>query len=95
MAEQALVQSVQDVFELHGFVPIETRAVEPLDQLMRKGDIQQEVYVLRRLQAADSEGDKGLGLHSQSRVTYAVPAGARQMAPVRDLVNRHRSRRRP
>ena len=32
--------------------PLETRAVEPLDQLLRKGgDLDKEVYVLRRLQA--------------------------------------------
>ena len=38
-------------FELHGFAGIETRAVEPLDQLLRKGETSKEVYVLRRLQA--------------------------------------------
>ena len=43
-------------FELHGFAAIETRAVEPLDQLLRKGETSKEVYVLRRLQAdADAE----------------------------------------
>ena len=41
-------------FELHGFAGIETRAVEPLDQLLRKGgDLDKEVYVLRRLQDAE------------------------------------------
>ena len=30
---------------------VETRAVEPLDQLLRKGETSKEVYVLRRLQA--------------------------------------------
>ncbi|NEC92854.1 hypothetical protein G3I71_45590, partial [Streptomyces sp. SID12501] len=32
------------------FAGIETRAVEPLDQLLRKGETSKEVYVLRRLQ---------------------------------------------
>ena len=32
---------------------LETRAVEPLEQLLRKGEIDKEVYVLRRLQADD------------------------------------------
>ena len=31
--------------------PLETRAVEPLEQLLRKGEIDKEVYVLRRLHA--------------------------------------------
>jgi histidyl-tRNA synthetase len=37
-------------FALHGFLEIETRAVEPLEQLLRKGETSKEVYVLRRLQ---------------------------------------------
>ena len=45
-------------FELHGFANIETRAVEPLDQLLRKGEIDKEVYVLRRLQADDDAGGR-------------------------------------
>ena len=60
-------------FELHGFAPIETRAVEPLDQLLRKGETSKEVYVLRRLQA-DAEGDGGddqLGLHFDLTVPFA------------------------
>ena len=40
----------------NGFGSIETRAVEPLDQLLRKGEIDKEVYVLRRLHAADERG---------------------------------------
>ena len=61
-------------FELHGFANIETRAVEPLDQLLRKGgDLDKEVYVLRRLQA-DAEAPtatSGLGLHFDLTVPFA------------------------
>ena len=72
LAEQALVHAVQDVFELHGFVPIETRAVEPLDQLLRKGETDKEIYLLRRLQAdADDNNDAGLGLHFDLTVPFA------------------------
>src|ERR687894_3013055 len=66
--EQHVLDSLRRRFELHGFAGIETRAVEPLDQLLRKGETSKEVYVLRRLQA--EEGDRGddrdadqLGLH--------------------------------
>ena len=60
-------------FELHGFASIETRAVEPLDQLLRKGEIDKEVYVLRRLQAdaADDTADSGLALHFDLTVPFA------------------------
>ena len=39
IAELAVLDVVRSTFELHGFAPIETRAVEPLDQLARKGEI--------------------------------------------------------
>ena len=49
-------------FELHGFAGIETRAVEPLEQMLRKGEIDKEVYVLRRLHAdADEAETSGSG----------------------------------
>ena len=80
-AERQVEQPVMDVFrevaELHGFSGIETRAVEPLDQLLRKGEIDKEVYLLRRLQAEDEEtGGEGdasrtLGLHFDLTVPLA------------------------
>ena len=72
MVEQQVVDRIRRTFELHGFAPLETRAVEPLDQLLRKGETSKEVYVLRRLQAdaADST-DAGLGLHFDLTVPFA------------------------
>ncbi len=55
LIEQEIIGRVQRTFELYGFAPLETRAVEPLDQLLRKGETSKEVYVLRRLQADDGE----------------------------------------
>ena len=49
--ENRVLDVVRSTFELHGFAPIETRAVEPLDQLARKGEIDKEIYVVRRLHA--------------------------------------------
>ena len=72
---QVVQQQVEDtarrVFELHGFANVETRAVEPLEALLRKGEIDKEVYVLRRLQAAENEADAGLGLHFDLTVPLA------------------------
>jgi len=71
IVERRLLDTIARVFELNGFASIETRAVEPLDQLLRKGEIDKEVYVLRRLQAGEGEGDAGLGLHFDLTVPFA------------------------
>jgi histidyl-tRNA synthetase len=75
VVEQHVLDTLRRTFELHGFAGIETRAVEPLDQLLRKGETSKEVYVLRRLQADDDEaaGDRGgqLGLHFDLTVPFA------------------------
>jgi histidyl-tRNA synthetase len=72
MIEQHVVDHLRATFELYGFAPLETRAVEPLDQLLRKGETSNEVYVLRRLQAdtADTSDDR-LGLHFDLTVPFA------------------------
>ncbi|ARU53057.1 histidyl-tRNA synthetase [Cellulosimicrobium cellulans] len=79
IVEQHVLDTLRRVFELHGFGGIETRAVEPLDQLLRKGETSKEVYVLRRLQeetgdaddARRDKGDKQLGLHFDLTVPFA------------------------
>ncbi|MGN6472580.1 MAG: histidine--tRNA ligase [Mycobacteriales bacterium] len=71
LVEQQLLDSLRRTFELHGFVPIETRSVEPLDQLLRKGETDKEIYLLRRLQADADEGDSGIGLHFDLTVPFA------------------------
>lgn len=37
MIEQFVLDRIRHTFELYGFAPLETRSVEPLDQLLRKG----------------------------------------------------------
>ncbi len=69
--EQQVVDTLRHTFELHGFAGIETRAVEPMDQLLRKGETSKEVYVLRRLQEVDSGTDSGMGLHFDLTVPFA------------------------
>ncbi|MEU5554178.1 MULTISPECIES: histidine--tRNA ligase [unclassified Micromonospora] len=73
MIEQYVLDRIRSTFELYGFAPLETRAVEPLDQLLRKGETSKEVYVIRRLQG-DPEGpagDDALGLHFDLTVPFA------------------------
>jgi histidyl-tRNA synthetase len=74
--ELAVLDRLRTIFELHGFAPIETRAAEPLEQLLRKGEIDKEVYLLRRLQADTEEdqpksSDSVLGLHFDLTVPFA------------------------
>jgi histidyl-tRNA synthetase len=67
-----MLDQLRTTFELHGFAPLETRAVEPLDQLLRKGETSKEVYLLRRLQAEEGDtGDDALGLHFDLTVPFA------------------------
>ena len=71
LVEQQVIDVLRSTFELHGFVGIETRAVEPVDQLLRKGDTSKEVYLLRRLHEESAEGHAGIGLHFDLTVPFA------------------------
>ncbi|MGJ6979304.1 histidine--tRNA ligase [Aestuariimicrobium soli] len=68
--EQQLITLLRETFELHGFGRIETRAVEPLEQLNRKGEITKEVYTVKRLHAAADDVAE-LGLHFDLTVPFA------------------------
>jgi histidyl-tRNA synthetase len=70
IVEQRVLASLAATFELHGFGSIETRAVEPLDQLARKGEITKEVFSVRRLHASADTADD-LGLHFDLTVPFA------------------------
>ncbi|MBA2697511.1 MAG: histidine--tRNA ligase [Nocardioidaceae bacterium] len=70
-AELAVIDHLRRSFELHGFSSLETRIVEPLDRLAKGGEIDKEIYVLRRLQADDEASDSGLGLHFDLTVPFA------------------------
>ena len=68
--EQRVVDLLRETFELHGFAGLETRAVEPVEQLLRKGEIDKEVYAVRRLHADDDAADS-LALHFDLTVPFA------------------------
>ena len=76
--EQVIVDSLRRTFDLHGFAPLRTRAVEPVGVLLGKGETDKEIYLLRRLQAdnaavadAGSVADDALGLHFDLTVPLA------------------------
>jgi len=70
LVELDVLDTVRRVFELHGFTPLETRSVEPVDVLLRKGEIDKEVYGVRRLQS-ESGDDESLALHFDLTVPFA------------------------
>lgn len=65
--EQALIDTVRHTFELHGFIGIETCAVETGASLLKKGETSKEIYLLSRLQDVSSDAhvpvEERLGLH--------------------------------
>ena len=80
VVEQHFIDTLRRTFELHGFSGVETRAVEPLSELTKKGETSKEVYLLSRLQAepaqASAEADaadpsRQLGLHFDLTVPFA------------------------
>jgi histidyl-tRNA synthetase len=70
LVEQAVLDRIRTRFELYGFTPIETRSVEPVEQLLRKGETDKEIYAVRRLQADGTE-ESELGLHFDLTVPLA------------------------
>src|SRR3954470_19130649 len=69
--ERQVVGSLSSTFELHGFANIETRAVEPLERLAKGGEIDKEIYALRRVQAGEGDSDSGVALHFDLTVPFA------------------------
>ena len=65
--EQRVIDTLRRVFELNGFIGIETRAVEQGASLLKKGETSKEIYLLSRLQEVGHESDTPiedrLGLH--------------------------------
>lgn len=70
VVEQRFLDVLRETFELHGFSGIETRAVEPVDFLLRKGEIDKEVYGVRRIHADDSE-KHAMALHYDMTVPFS------------------------
>lgn len=67
IVEAHVLAVLREVFELHGFGEIETRAIEPLDRLGGASEASKEVYVLTRRGGGDAE----FGLHFDLTVPFA------------------------
>ncbi|QJC21738.1 histidine--tRNA ligase [Arcanobacterium buesumense] len=71
LVEQEVLDALRRTFELHAFSSIETRAVEPVERLLSKGETSKEIYLLRRLQAGENQEKDELGLHFDLTVPLA------------------------
>ncbi|MGO1537697.1 MAG: histidine--tRNA ligase, partial [Yaniella sp.] len=74
LVELHVLNTLAEVFELHGFSSIETRAVESLGTLLRKGEIDKEVYTVSRIHetdAPDPTDTSRLALHFDLTVPFA------------------------
>ncbi len=78
LVEAHVLDTLRRTFELHGFSSIETRAVETVGHLLRKGEIDKEVYGLSRLQDDDGnsataakDDPNALALHFDLTVPFA------------------------
>lgn len=70
LVENYVLDQLRQSFELHGFSPVVTRSVEPVEKLLSKGETSKEIYLLSRLQAEQPE-EAELGLHFDHTVPLA------------------------
>src|SRR6187455_1904528 len=82
IVEATAIATLREVFALHGFAEIETRAVEPIARLAGESDAAKEIYALSRLRSVpsgDAEKDEAsLGLHFDLTVPFARYVEERQ-----------------
>ena len=71
LAEQRLIGAIRGQYELYGFTPIETPAVERLEILMAKGAMQRQIYAVKRPEADEEESGVALALHFDLTVPLA------------------------
>jgi len=74
LVEERFIETIRRQYLLYGFTPIETPAVERLNVLLAKGDMQRQIYTLGKPEEGErkSKDDKpSLGLHFDLTVPLA------------------------
>src|SRR5438876_1641194 len=72
LVEEHLLRLVREEFELHGFVPLRTRSIERVEDLLSQGETDKEIYGLKRLAGSgDDDETAALGLHFDLTVPFA------------------------
>ena len=68
--EEALIERIRAIYRSHGFVGIETPAVEHLSVLAAKGVVDKELFAVKRL-ASEGDREAELALHFDLTVPFA------------------------
>ncbi|NDK30667.1 histidine--tRNA ligase [Nesterenkonia haasae] len=72
LTELHVLDTLRHVFEVHGFSPLETRAVETVDTLLQKGEIDKEIYAISRIHEDERAGKEAkLALRFDNTVPFA------------------------
>lgn len=71
LVELHVLDTLRQVFESHGFASIESRAVETMETLLGKGEVDKEVYAVSRIHADDAAKESKLALHFDLTVPFA------------------------
>lgn len=76
LVELHMLDTLREVFERHGFSSLESRAVETLETLLQKGEVDKEIYAVSRLQEELAEDtapkkDGRLALRFDNTVPFA------------------------
>ena len=66
--EMQWMERIRQVYESYGYVPVETSAIEMLDVLTIKGEIDKEIYVVKKLH---EDAKEEMGLHFDLTVPLA------------------------
>ncbi len=71
LVEQRWFDHIRKVFESYGFCSIETPSVEETDVLLAKGEVDKEIYEIKRIHEEDSSKESRLALHFDQTVPFA------------------------
>lgn len=71
LLEQRILDGIRGAYELFGFAPLETPAVERLDVLTAKSGMQRQIYSLGRPDEDGEDARTSLGLHFDLTVPLA------------------------
>ncbi|QDU96123.1 histidine--tRNA ligase [Lignipirellula cremea] len=73
LVEEQFIDTIRRQYQLYGFTPIETAAVERLEVLLAKGEMQRQIYTVGKPEeGAERDDDKNaLGLHFDLTVPLA------------------------
>ena len=71
LVENKLKEAFRNQAELYGYVPLETSAVEYMDTLASKGDINKEIYTIGRALGEGEAAEGERGLHFDLTVPFA------------------------